>query len=135
MIELASFKDTQSKVVTENSGKRQSDKIFSSEQESSDGQLTDFQRATGQRILTKGQNQRVMSNHDVLASKQPMAHQGSREPDQYPMSSNVSGLEMDAALSLSASNYDTQTQDAAKLRPGFQVRAGEPHHHGAQHRF
>jgi len=69
MIELASFKDSQSKVGTDNSCKKQSGKIFSSEQDSSDGQLTDFQRATGQRILTKGQNQRVLSNHDVLASR------------------------------------------------------------------
>jgi len=42
-----------------------------------------------------------------------------------------------AALSLSVSNYDTQTQDAAKARPGFQVLRAELHNnreHDAQHR-
>ena len=92
MIELASFKDSQSKVVTDNSCRRQSGKILSSEQESSDGQLTDFQRATGQRILTKGPEQRVLSNRDVLASRQKIAPQGSGEPARHPMSNDASGL-------------------------------------------
>jgi len=37
-----------------------------------------------------------------------------------------------AALSLSVSNYDTQTQDAAKARPGFQERRAELHHNRDQ---